>query len=167
MSGQLAIPKIREINHHLESEISLVAARMRQTLVEVLGEEKGSALYTMDWLVSRVKWHLDSTKTNAKVFLIKNADNEIVGHAIARIEGGEGQENYGYFSTVFIEPNSRDQRMASALIKHVEKWLRAMQMPKVVYNTAENHKKLIRLFDHHGYQITHKESEMVQLTKPL
>ena len=25
---------------------------MRQTLIEVLGEEKGTALYTMDWLIA-------------------------------------------------------------------------------------------------------------------
>lgn len=167
MSGQLPVIKIRELNPQMESEIYLVASRMRQTLVEVLGEERGTALYTMEWLVRRVQWHLDSNQTNAKIFLVENADNQIVGHAIARIERDEGNEDYGYFSTVFIEPNSRSKRLASALLNHVEKWLRTMQMPRIIYNTAENHEKLIRLFGHHGYQVTHRESEMVQLTKQL
>jgi hypothetical protein len=42
-----------------------------------------------------------------------------------------------------------------------------MKMLKAVYNTAENHTKLIRLFESHGYGITHRESEMVQLTKMI
>ncbi len=167
ISDQLPTIKIRELDPHRESEIYLVASRMRQTLSEVLGEEKGMALYTMDWLVNRVQWHLDARQTTAKIFLLENAGSEIVGHAIARIERGEDDEAYGYFSTVYIEPTSRNQKLASALLNHVEKWLRNMQMPKVIYNTAENHEKLIRLFGHHGYQITHRESEMVQLTKRL
>ena len=40
-------------------------------------------------------------------------------------------------------------------------------MPKVVYNTANNHVALIGLFTAHAYEITHAESEMVQLTKIL
>lgn len=52
--------KIREIDPILINEIELVATRMRQTLVEVLGPEKGTALYTMEWLLERVRWHLDN-----------------------------------------------------------------------------------------------------------
>ena len=39
-----------QINPHSTDEIELVAARMRQTLIEVLGEEEGTALSSMDWL---------------------------------------------------------------------------------------------------------------------
>lgn len=167
MGGQLPVFKIRELNPDIEDEIFLVASRMQQTLVEVLGEEKGIAFYSMDWLVNRVQWHLDAHHTNAKIFLVENVDSKIVGHAIARVETDERKETYGYFSTVFIEPNFRNQKLASALLNHVENWLRNIRMLKIIYNTAESHEKLIRLFGHHGYQITHRESEMVQLTKQL
>jgi len=40
-------------------------------------------------------------------------------------------------------------------------------MPKIIYNTADNHLKLIRLFDRHGYRVTHHDAGMVQLTKVL
>ena len=39
------------------------------------------------------------------------------------------------------------------------------QMPSVVYNTATDHERLIRLFERHGYAITHRADNMVQLSK--
>jgi hypothetical protein len=53
------------------------------------------------------------------------------------------------------------------LIKHVETWLRAIKLPKVVYNTARDHAALIALFQAHEYRVTHVASDMVQLTKLL
>ena len=41
---------IRAIDPQSRAEVELVASRMRQTLVEVLGEEVGGNMYTMDWL---------------------------------------------------------------------------------------------------------------------
>lgn len=154
--------KIREIDPKSDAEIQLVAQRMRQTLVEVLGEEKGTSMYTMDWLIERVRWHLDTKNTQGRVFLSESQSGEIIGHAIARIDHGS---SYGYFSTVFVEPSSRRHGVATNLLKHVEIWLLDCGMSKVVYNTAENHVALIGLFKTHGYEITHSESEMVQLTK--
>ena len=158
---------IRELDPASGDEIALVAARMRQTLVEVLGEQKGTALYSMEWLVERVRWHLDAEQTTAKVYLIEESDGRISAHAIARIERDEGGRAYGYFSTVFVEPEARKQGRASTLIRHVETWLTRMGMPKVTYNTAADHQKLIGLFEQHGYRITHRTEAMVQLTKEL
>ncbi len=121
----------------------------------------------MDWLVSRVLWHLDTSQTVARIFLLENSELQIQGHAIARIETDENENKYGYFSTIFIEPKSRNVGLANTLLIHVESWFREMKMPKVIYNTAENHTKLIRLFERNGFQITDKQSEMVQLAKWL
>jgi GNAT superfamily N-acetyltransferase len=158
---------IREIDPTSADEVALVAARMRQTLVEVLGEQKGTALYSTEWLVQRVRWHLDPARTIAKVYLMERADRRIAAHAIARIEHDESGKPYGYFSTVFVEPESRNQGVASALIRHVEAWLTHLGMPRVIYNTAHDHAKLIRLFERHGYRISHRTPEMVQVSKPL
>ena len=159
--------RIREINPNSKDEIFLVATRMRQTLVEVLGAEKGVALYTMDWLLNRVQWHLDPKCTVAKIFLVENRTGEIVAHAIARIDHDDSSNAYGYFSTVYVDPQSRKMGLATILIKHVELWFSEMKMPKIVYNTAEDHLRLIGLFERNGYKITAQESEMVQLTKLL
>ena len=105
---------IRELNPQSESEILLVAQRMRQTLVEVLGEEKGGSMYTMEWLVDRVRWHLNPSNTNGRVFLSENRNGEIIAHAIARIDHGS---SFGYFSTIFVEPSSRRSGIASLLMK--------------------------------------------------
>jgi GNAT superfamily N-acetyltransferase len=156
--------KIREIDPTSDAEIQLVAQRMRQTLVEVLGEEKGGSMYTMDWLIERVRWHLDPKNTDGRVYLSEGQNGEIIGHAIARIDHGS---SFGYFSTVFVVPSSRRQGVATSLMKHVEDWFLKCGMPKIVYNTADNHVALIGLFKAHGYEITDSESEMVQLTKIL
>jgi ribosomal protein S18 acetylase RimI-like enzyme len=115
--------------------------------------------------VDRVRWHLDSSQTAAKIFLIEGYQQQIIGHAIARIETDSEGSSFGYFSTIFIEGNSRKQGLAQALIETVEAWLMSMKMPKIVYNTAKNHFALIRLFERNGFKIAHEESEMVQLVK--
>ncbi|MBI3557111.1 MAG: GNAT family N-acetyltransferase [Deltaproteobacteria bacterium] len=159
--------KIREINPESQAEVSLVALRMRLTLIERVGEEKATAMYSLDWLVNRVLWHLDPSQTTAKVFLAEDRDGRVVAHAIARIERDENGRAFGYFSTIYVEPLLRNQGLATSLLLKVESWLSEMKMPKIIYNTAANHEKLIRLFGRHGYSVTHRESEMVQLTKQL
>lgn len=156
--------KIREIDSQSEFEVHLVARRMRQTLVEVLGEDRGGSMYTMEWLIDRVRWHLDPKNTEGRVFLLENQQGDVVGHAIVRIDFGS---SFGYFSTIFIERSSRRQGFAKRLVKHVEDWLLKNEMPKVVYNTANNHVAAIDLFRSNGYTVTHSESEMLQLTKVL
>lgn len=159
--------EIRPIDAASAEEVELVAARMRQTLVEVLGPEKGTALYSMEWLVERVRWHLDPQQTTARIYVAESVDGDITAHAIARIEHELDGRAYGYFSTIFVVPGSRNKGLASKLIAQVESWLRSMNMQKIVYNTAAHHAPLIRLFERHGFRISHREAEMVQLTKVL
>lgn len=158
---------IRDIDSSSENEIKIVASRMGQTLVEVLGPEKGKNYYSDEWLVDRLKWHLDRKNCHAKVAVMISVDNEIIGHAIARLEKDEQQSHFGYFSTIYVSPKSRKQGLALRLIEHIEQWLMANDMKKIVYNTAENHHRLISIFEKRGYQITHREDQMVQLTRIL
>ena len=159
-------PSIREIDATSDVEIAVVATNMRRTLVEVLGLEKGTALYSMDWLVDRVRWHLDSQQAPAKVF-IAEMSGRIISHAIARVETETDGTLYGYFSTIFVEPEWRNKGIAASMLSHTVSWLESMRMPKIIYNTAENHSKLIRIFERNGFVITHRENEMIQLTKPV
>ena len=156
--------KIRDIDADSCEEIQLVAQRMRETLIEVLGEEKGTSLYSMQWLEDRVRWHLDVKNTKGRVLVAQNKTQEIVAHAIARIDKGAG---FGYFSTVFVAPHFRKMGVASVLMDYVEDWFRQNKMNKVIYNTAENHAVLLKIFKSRGYEVTHAEAEMLQLTKFL
>lgn len=158
---------IREIDRSNRGEIDLIAQRMRQTLVDVLGEEKGGSMYTMEWLRDRVLWHLDETATTAKIFLSENQDGKITGQAIARIELSDDGEQYGYFSTIYVDPAFRRQGWAKSFLKCVEEWFTEKNMPKIIYNTAQSNSTVIDLFCKHGYAVTHTESDMVQLTKLL
>ncbi|MEQ1936174.1 MAG: hypothetical protein ABL962_20145, partial [Fimbriimonadaceae bacterium] len=81
---------IRPLNPNSIEEIELVAKRMRLTLMEVISVEEGEKMYTMDWLIERVKFHLDPTLCDGQVFLAEADDGTILGHTIVRIESGEG-----------------------------------------------------------------------------
>ncbi len=156
--------KIREIDPQSDDEVLIVAQRMRQTLVEVLGSDKGESMYSMDWLINRVRWHLDPKNTHGKVFLIENQEGTILGHGIARIDHGT---NFCYFSTIFVEPSSRRKGLATQLINHVEDWFLRLKVVKIIYNTAKNHSAIISLFKSHGYFITKTDTEMIELSKFL
>lgn len=156
--------RIRELNPHTNEEIEWVARGMRQTLIEVLGEKRGTELYTMDWLIDRVKWHLNPKTTTAKIYLAEN-DSGLLGHAIARLERDESSTVYGYFSTLFVLPEARRKGLAHSFIDQVENWLRSKNVTRIVYNTAEDHAVLIRLFESNGFRIALREKEMVQLVK--
>ncbi len=165
MSEKLPI-HIREIDRSSNDEIGLVASRMRQTLIEVMGEERGSNFYSMEWLIDRVRWHLSPERV-AQVFLVVSGKNEILGHAIARIDHEDDKTAFGFFSTIYIHPELRGVGVASQLVRHVNDWVKSLNVSKIVYNTAKDHSKLIYLFEKHGYQITEREGEMVRLTKNL
>lgn len=156
---------IREINPDSKHEIDKVAQNMRATLVDVMGEERGQSFYSMEWLLARVRWHLDRQQTNAKIFLAEEKLHGIVGQAIVRIEQDESQNSYGYFSTIYVDPNFRRQGLGSQLIKSVEAWLSLQEISLVVYNTAATNSGLLNLFEREGYKIHLHHGDMVQLQK--
>ena len=145
---------IRPIDPTSDAEIDLVARRMRLTLIEVEGEVVGAALYTMDWLRERVRWHLDPSLATAQVFLAISPKGEIVGHMIVREESdGEGG-SFGLFSTTYVQPESRKDGVANALLLHGEQWMRALDLPSAATWTSATNAKLIGLYAKHGYAIT-------------
>ena len=165
--------QIRDINAASNAEITLVAQRMRQTLIEVEGEQVGTALYTMDWLIERVRWHLDPAQCTARIFLAENGDGFIVGHTIVRIEHDDAGKLFGLFSTTYVEPTSRRLGIATDLLAQGEAWMRAQQLTESATWTSSTNKKLIKLYEGYGYAITERGDNdltgtpMVRLSKRL
>lgn len=159
--------RIRELSPDAEEELDLVARRMRMTLEEVLGEEEGRALYTMDWLRDRVRFHLDPARSTAAVFLAEDHGGTISGHTIVRVDHDDSGQPIGLFSTTYVEPSARRAGIAKQLLLRGEAWMRERGMPVGVTDTSETNAKLIRLFEGHGYAIVHREGGMVRLAKPL
>jgi GNAT superfamily N-acetyltransferase len=159
---------VRALDHDSPSEIELVAARMRATLVEVLGEERGGAMYTMDWLVDRVRFHLDPARSTGEVFVAVDETGQIAGHTIVRVEVEDG-ERLGYFSTTYVIPEARRRGLAHALIEAGEAWMRARAMTRAATDTADDNHRLHRLFAAHGYAIVYRSEDkrMVRLARPL
>lgn len=165
--------RTRELDRDADAEIELVATRMRATLEEVLGREEGAALYTMDWLRDRVRFHLDPSRSTAAVFLAEHPSGggggAVVGHTIVRIERDDDDDDrpFGLFSTTYVEPGSRRAGVAHHLLRRGEAWMRERGLRRAVTDTSATNTKLIRLYEAHGYTIVVRAGSMVRLAKPL
>ncbi len=145
--------------------VELVAQRMRLTLIEVLGETRGTELYEMDWLRERLRWHVDPSSSDSLVLLAHSEDDEVHGHTIVRVEATQEQPPFGLFSTTFVVPERRRDGIAMRLIEVGEEWLQEQGMTRFVTDTSVSNVKLIRLFEQRGYAITLEMDEMVRLSK--
>lgn len=160
-------PRVRPLARGpgLEAELELVALRMRATLEEVLGAERGRALYDMDWLRERVRWHLDPAQ-RGEVWLACDPPDQILGHSIVRLEPELGP-GVGLFSTTYVLPSARRTGLAQCLLQAGESWLRAAGATQATTHTAAGNQGLIALFEGRGYAITLRAEAMVRLSKAL
>ena len=162
-----AAHRIREINPQSSAEIELVATRMRETLIEVLGEEAGGNMYPLEWLIQRVRFHLDPSQCAGQVFVSENREGKITGHTIVRIERGEDGHEFGLFSTFYVEPGSRNQAIATNFVRRGEQWMRELGMTTAMTYTAADNLKLQKLMIGLGYEIVLRKDTMVALSKTL
>lgn len=149
-------------------EIELVAARMRATLEEVLGAERGRTMYTMAWLIARVRQHIDGD-LDSEVLLAENASGDIVGHTIVRVDEGRNGDTIGLFSTIYVVPAYRRQAVATQLIQAGENWMAARGLATFSTYTSTTNDKLIHLFQKHGYTVVMEitEKSMVVIEKSV
>jgi ribosomal protein S18 acetylase RimI-like enzyme len=164
---------IRNLDPASQQELEWVANGMRQTLIEVEGEATGSALYTMDWLRDRVRWHLDPALCTAAVFLAVDDAARILGHCIVRVECEPEGQRHGLFSTTYVKPESRRRSVAQGLLQHGENWMREQQLAEAATWTSETNARLIGLYRKHGYAVTAQHvhevtgTRMIRLSKTL
>ncbi|NQU49728.1 MAG: GNAT family N-acetyltransferase [Planctomycetes bacterium] len=156
---------IRPINRCSDAEILLVAQKMRQTLIEVLGEKKGNDIYSLEWLIQRVEWHLDCQQTVAEIYLAEDNQGTIVGHTIVRKDFNSNKRVIGLFSTTFVAPSFRKTGVATELLEEGEKWILEQGLLSSETHTAEDNLKLINLFQQRGYTQFEGENKMVILKK--
>ena len=145
-------------------EVALVAARMRLTLEEVLGQERGQAMYDLPWLEDRVRQHLDGRLPGA--VLLACVGDAIVGHTIVRAEDHAGTR-IGLLSTIWVAPAARRQGVASALLDASEAWMRAQGLPEAHTCTATDNQRLRTLLAGRGYAVLLSAAEMVRLRRSL
>lgn len=159
---------IRPLNRDSKEEINLVADRMRKTLEDVMGEEKGANFYSQDWLLERVEWHI-SLQDKAEIFLVTDDDKKILAQAIVRIEIDPEiyEKEFGYFSTIYVVPEERRKGIARDLINTVHNWCVEKNLDVTTYSTAKNHGGLISLFKQFGYEIVVETDDMVRLKVSL
>ena len=155
---------VRPIDPANLAEITLVAERMRLTLIEVEGPEVGGSMYTLDWLVDRVRFHLDPARSEGAVFVavsptadLTNIESAVLGHTIVRVESWPENPRFGLFSTTYVAPPHRRSGVASLLLSRGEAWMIARALPSSsTWTSATNH-GLIRLYESHGYSIVQTE----------
>ena len=171
--------QIRAARTSSDHEIDLIASRMRLTLIEVLGDEAGAALYTLDWLRERVRFHLDPQQCLAAVFVAESDAGEIIGQSIVRVEparpadkapmenASSAAEEYGLMSTIYVVPAARRSGVAEQIVSQVEAWIRAQGLSRAATNAGQHNDKLIRLFEKRGYTIALRSGDMVQLSREV
>lgn len=141
--------------------IRLVAERMRDTLIEVLGEERGADMFSIDWLQDRVRFHLDATRSTGAVFLAFGDGQECIGHIIVRVE----PPSEGLVSTVYVAPSDRKSGAGSALLTAGESWLLEREVALLRTNTHPGNLPLIRMFEKRGYGCDPVNEDFVTLTR--
>jgi GNAT superfamily N-acetyltransferase len=158
----LEIRSIAADDHEL---IKLIAERMRQTLIEVLGSERGQSMYSIEWLRDRVMQHLDGRYVAAVwgVFLME----ELIAHTILRKESEESGDEYGLFSTFYVLPAHRSSGVFDLLVQKGESWMRSLGLDHARTNTAVDNSRLHRAMARHGYAEIFQSGEMVALGKRL
>lgn len=154
---------IRPIHSLDLEEIQWVAAGMRRTLMEVLGDLEGRELYSPKWLEQRVRFHLDRDRCLGQVLICVSAAGCRLGYTIVRREASD----LGLFSTTYVEPGWRRQGVAQALLARAEEWMRMHGLARAVTYTAEHNVKLQRLYLGRGYRMFPVENGFVQLMKEL
>ena len=164
--------RIRDIDPTSTAEVDLVAQRMLQTLIEVEGPVRGSSLYTMEWLVARIHWHLDASVCRGRVLLAELPRKQVAGHTIVRLESTESAQ-FGLVSTTYIDPALRRTGVASALLVYSERWFSEQGMPSCCTWTSSANAALIALYKRHGYSISESGANdltgtsMIRLSKTL
>jgi GNAT superfamily N-acetyltransferase len=156
-------PQIRTIRGDNQEEVLWVAVRMRRTLMEVLGDEEGESLYSLDWLERRVRYHLDPDQCKGQIFISVRADGQRQGYTIVRRE----EPALGLFSTTYVEQEWRRQGVAQALLERGEEWMRELGLTRAVSYTAADNQKLHRLYLNRGYQLVPGERGFVKLVREL
>lgn len=164
--------RIRDIDPTSTAEVDLVARRMRETLVEVEGQDRGASLYSLEWLTARVHWHLDPHACRGRVLLAEIEPNQLAGHTIIRIESGD-HGNFGLVSTTYVDPAFRRTGVASTLLLYSEQWFKSEGVPSCCTWTSSTNSALITLYKGHGYSIVESgpndliDTLMVKLSKQL
>jgi GNAT superfamily N-acetyltransferase len=177
---------LRPINADCDAEVALVAERMRLTLMEVVGGAEGQSMFSMDWLIDRVRWHLDASQCTGAVYVAERAEkavgnatvghagsriagHAIVGHTIVRIDQDEDGRPMGLFSTTYVAKSARRLGIADALLAKGESWMRDQGLRFAATHTSETNTPLIRLYEKHQYEIVLRiaENKMIRLGKAL
>jgi GNAT superfamily N-acetyltransferase len=144
--------RVRPIDPASNSEIERVAQWMRATLIEVEGEATGTALYSMEWLRERVRWHLNTSQVVAAVLLAEDANCKVIGHTIVRREVDESGQPFGLVSTTYVDPVARRLGVADELLGAGEHWFAEQRLRSFSTWTSSTNTKLIKLYEKHSYK---------------
>ena len=150
-----------------EVELETIAERMGQTLTEVLGSERGGTMYSREWLLDRVRFHLNPQLCTGAV-LVYELNGALVGHAIVREQQEEWQgetRTIGLLSTIYVLPANRGAGVASKLLDAAEAWFAEHGLHEMVTYTAPWNTGLQRLMNSRGYTCTPVNEDFVRLCR--
>lgn len=158
--------RIRRLSPTAAEEIEWVARKMRQTLAEVVDNQDGASLYSIQWLRNRVNEHL--APSFGAVFVAQDdATGLLQGHVIAREDVEEDLGEVGLMSTIFVEPEVRREGLGRKLVETALAWMKERGATLAVTKTAASNSGLIKLLESLGFSIDLQVDSMVRLSRPI
>ena len=151
-----------QLAEHEDQIIQLIAERMRLTLIQVLGEDRGGSMYEMDWLVDRVRFHMDPTRCTGRIIIAELDELLVAGHTIVRVEN----KDEGLFSTIYVAPPHRGRGIGQDLVSAGEHWFRSLRVARMTTYTHPKNAGLIHLFKNRGYSLTPIDDDFVSQRVP-
>ncbi|MEO5797760.1 MAG: GNAT family acetyltransferase [Rhodoferax sp.] len=92
------------------------------------------------------------------LFLVGEADGQVIASAMAGYDGHRGWINY-----LAVAPEQRGQGLGAALVRHVEQQLLALGCPKLNLQVRTSNTAVLDFYRHLGYA----QDEVVSLGKRL
>jgi len=160
-------PLIRPLDAEDADEVDLVAARMRETLVEVLGLQRARAVHSEAEIRERLLWHVDPLPGRQALALVSvDSRGSLSGHTLLRVER-EHERDVGLVATTYVAPPYRRQGVAARLLAAGETWLSSQGVVELVTYTDAHNTPLQELYRKHGYGATSLADDWVRLCRLL
>ena|GEM_PF-3533002 len=167
MTADADPPLIRPLDAGVADEVDLVAARMGETLVEVLGSGRARAVHTEAEIRERLLWHMEPAPGRRALALVSvDSHGRLSGHTLLRVER-EHERDIGLVATTYVVPRNRRQGVAGHLLVAGEAWLTSQGAVELVTYTDAHNTPLQELYLTHGYAATRLDDEWVRLSRPV
>lgn len=150
---------LRDIDTQNDEEVSLIAYRTMETVLETIPEFEGRADYALkafsNFTHGQMRAMIEKDFNNPAhriIVAIDKSSGQVVGHSIFSIKVDDDSRKYGFCFSRYIQKSFRKKGIASQMLVLQEKWWREKGASYIVAHTHQSNIKLQKLFQKYGFQ---------------